>query len=382
MNKLFFVSIVACLTLVSCKNYYACQVSENSDVKKNAVPYFLPKTVLYVDFTVDKTTYLKGPFASYSSKYTGISSVILENKTEFQIADVKISQGSVADSSKVFAIVLPKNSKRVPHFNFMDDGLLFSMNYDGDINNGKNQNSLDNGAVSSDDDIVVDDFKYFASENIKMKTDTVFEKIVHDTITIEKQTLQHSVIAKSMEDKAKDVADYLKLIAENKMNLLSGYQEVGYDINTVKFMYQELEETEEDYLCLFKGKKVEQTLHYRFPLIIDETMNGKKEFLLRFDSQKGVTYGVDTSFSDNNIYYKVTSDENTFLVSQVNTKKSNKGLYYIVPEKVKFVIENDNQEALYETQVKLCQFGKILSLPRSVNSVVFDPETSSLRMIK
>ncbi|MBN2728714.1 MAG: DUF4831 family protein [Bacteroidales bacterium] len=375
---LFILALV--LFLGSCKNMKVQQINGNEKLPNNAgVVYYLPKTIIYLDVEVHRCDFLKGPFATYSSKYTGISNVISENSSEYRIEDIKITTSNIADTSNAFLISLPKSKKHVPHLEFSSDGILLSMNYEEDTlykssNLGTtniNENELDDPG----------EFKYFASENIKVKTDTIFEKIVLDTITIEKQILEHSVIEKSDEDKAKDVADYLKLIAEHKLNLLSGYQEVGYSLETIKFMYEELDHMEKDYLSLFTGKEVEGTLHFRFAIMPDINMPDTGSFLCSFDGYSGLLYEYDSVYTDRNIFFKIISSGKTNVLNNLDFK-ARKGIYYNIPDNTRFVLCKGNGEVLFESNASISQFGKIMFLPTRINAIRFNNESGSIRSIK
>lgn len=366
----------------SCKQMQVTQINQNEKLSNKAgIVYYLPKTVIYLDISINRTDYLKGPFATYSSKYTGISNVITENKSEYRIEDIKITTCNIADTSKVFLITLPKSNKKTPYFEFSEDGILLSMNFNEDtINKIKSQHK--NNTFNEEEYLDPSEFKYFASENIKIKTDTIFEKIILDTITIEKQILEHSVIEKSAEDKAKDVADYLKLIAEHKLNLLSGYQEVNYSLQTMEFMYEELDQMEKDYLSLFTGKKVEGTIHFRFAISPNTNIPDSGNFIFNFDQIDGLTYIQDTLNQTKNVYFKIISSQKTKILSDIQTKQNKKGLFYNVPENVRFILIKGNKEILFESSVSLSQFGKTLFMPTGINGVRFYSNSGVLRSIK
>ena len=110
--------------------------------------------------------------------------------------------------------------------------------------------------------------------------------MIVDTITIEKQILQHKIIEKSLEDKARDAANYIELIADNKMKLISGYQEVNYDKNTLAMMILELDKQLMDYTSLFTGKTFEQDL--TFQIIIDPSKIEQNDFLFSINSNSGL----------------------------------------------------------------------------------------------
>lgn len=381
MKNSIFLILIALISFTSCSNMKVQKINGNDKLSNKAgLVYYLPKTAIYLDIEVKRSDFLKGPFAAYSSKYTGISNVITENRTEFRIEDIKINSAYTADTSNAFLITLPKSKKHIPHFVFSEEGVLKSMNYGEDtlFEEKKHQGTT---TISEGNLYDPGEFKYFATENIKVQTDTIYEKIVLDTITIEKQILEHSVIEKSDEDRAKDVADYLKLIDEYKLNLLSGYQEVAYSIETIDFMYQELDKLEKDYLSLFTGKEVEGTLHFRFAIVPDKQMPDTGTFLCSFDGYGGLSYEFDSIYTARNIFFKILPSGKTDVLSNIENKGKN-GIFYNIPDNTRFVLFKGDNEVLFESNVSIAQFGKTLFMPANINALQFNNGSGNIRSVK
>lgn len=379
-NSILLYIAAAFILLTACSQLKVYQINGNDKLPKKAgLVYYLPKTVIYLDIEVHRSDFLKGPFAAYSSKYTGISNVINENSTEYRIEDITITSAFVADTAKAFLITLPKSKKNIPHFVFSDDGVLVSMNYGEDTvyETNKHQGT----GIYSEKDFDPGEFKYFATENIKIKTDTIFEKIVLDTITIEKQILEHSVIEKTEEDKAKDVADYLKLIAEHKLNLLAGYQEVPYSLEVIQFMYNELDQQEQDYLSLFTGKEVEGTMHFHFAITPYISMPDTGLYLCSFDTYKGISYEYDSIYTSRNIFFKIIPSGKTDVLNSLKTGKK-KGIYYNIPDNTRFILIKGDGETLFESNISIAQFGKTMFLPTKINAIRFNNGSGNIKSVK
>ncbi|HPF00304.1 MAG TPA: DUF4831 family protein [Bacteroidales bacterium] len=371
------------ISFASCNTYKVIPVHNYTKLKKEGVFYYLPETRLVVDITVKETHYLKGPFSQYSAKFTGISNVITENKTEYSIVGIALNSFSVPDKSKLFYIETKRLKEKEP--------FLLSVNEDGCIVSFNNPS--DAGFEAADKSLLVENdrasqsmnvgFEHFATGNTQVKTDTIIEKIILDTITIEKQILQHSIIEKSLEDKAKDAADYIRLISENKMNLISGYQEVDYDETTFRSMLDELNKMQQEYLTLFTGKTVEYITHYR--IVIDPEKPVDNDFIFSFYQTEGVAEIEDSLFTDNMYYYQIMPEERTEAVVAAvsNTKRSaNAGLAYNVPEKCFFIIRNGNGEVVLMEKVSVCQLGTVLQLPSSIHQVLLNPKDGSIRRVE
>ena len=117
--------ILLVISLSACHSFRVIPVHGDTKLKKEGVFYYLPETRLIVDITVKETHYLKGPFSQYSAKFTGISNVITENKTEYTIEDINLNSFAVPDTSKLFYIETGRMKNK--------DEFLLSLNESGCI---------------------------------------------------------------------------------------------------------------------------------------------------------------------------------------------------------------------------------------------------------
>ena len=375
--------ILLIISLSACHPFRVIPVHGDSKLKKEGVFYYLPETRLIVDITVKETHYLKGPFSQYSAKFTGISNVITENKTEYAIEDMELNSFAVPDTSKLFYIETGQMKNKDEFLLSLNEyGCITALNVS--LTETSDENSMNAENESNNSTLPVNvGFEHFATGNTQVKTDTIIEKIILDTVTIEKQILQHSIIEKSLEDKAKDAADYIRLISENKMNLISGYQEVDYDLSTFNAMLGEINRMQQEYLTLFTGKTVEYTRHYR--IYIDPDKAVENNFIFSFYSTEGVSETEDSLFTDNMYYYQLIPEDRTNAVTTTisNTKKNkNKGLACNIPETCVFIIKNGNGTVMLMEKVAVCQLGAIIYLPSSIRQILLDPASGSVRRIE
>lgn len=373
--------------LISCSTFEVIPVTnEEALEKKQGLFYHLPRTVLSIDITVSKTDHIKGPFAAYSAKYLGISNVINENSSNYSIDDISISTYAEPDPEKVYFISIPKKFKKTDKLQFLleENGVISGFNSADDSVRQNNTSALVR-SNHEEYDAANASFKYFATQNILEKTDTIFEKIILDTMTIEKQILQHSLVEKSMEQKASDVADYLSLIAENKMNLLSGYQEVPYSLETIAFMLEKLEQMEQDYLALFTGKTVSSTLTYHFEYVPNASTKSSSLFLFSFDKKNGLSEIADPENEENSVFIELMPSMTTTrllpIVKMHASQKVKKGFYYNIPEKTKVFLNMQNGEILYEANLQISQFGITSFLPVNIRKVRLFPRTGAIERI-
>jgi len=372
--------------LGACSTMRVIPVHSGTKLNKEGVFYYLPKTTITVDVTVKETRYFKGPFAQYSAKFTGISNVISENKTESEVAGIKVATMSQPDTSKLFYICTKGLKDKEPFSLVLSEtGCIIGLNTDNDehrteaVNESNLAGNVNEGHISSAG------FELPATSNTRIKTDTIIEKIILDTVTIEKQILQHSIIEKSMEDKAKDAADYISLISENKMNLLAGLQEVDYNQATFTSMLNELDAMLADYLNLFTGKSVEKTRQFSFQIEPGMTAGSEPQFLFSFNDQLGLADAFQDSLSAVNYYYLLIPVHRTEAIDQVNSNmkhRKNKGLAYNIPEECTLMILNEENEIVFSQKIKVCQLGTTDYLPADMRQIRFNAADGSVNVIK
>ena len=369
----------------SCNTMRVIPVHSDTKLNKEGVFYYLPKTTISVDVTVKETRYFKGPFAQYSAKFTGISNVIQENKTVSEVSGIKVETMSEPDTSKLFYIYTRGIKKNEPFSLLLNEaGCIVGLNAANDnqhaevVSDNNLQGTANNGRVSSAG------FELPATSNTRIKTDTIIEKIILDTVTIEKQILEHSIIEKSAEDKAKDAADYISLISENKMNLLAGLQEVDYNQATFISMLNELDAMLADYLNLFTGKSVESTRQFQFQIEPGVKASSEPQFLFSFNDQLGSADAFQDSVSAVNYYYMLVPVNRTEPIVQMNSNvkhSKNKGLAYNIPEECTLMILNDENEIVFSEKIKVSQLGTTNYLPADMRQIRFNAADGSVNTI-
>jgi Domain of unknown function (DUF4831) len=384
MKLKLIIIVLGVILLNSCNryNYNVVKVGERTEVKsEEGIYYMLPRTVISVDFTIHKIDKLRGPYCNFAKKYLGLSTVIYETASTYQIADITITAQNEADPSQSYLIVFPKNGNKQNDIllQFSEDYIIQSINteVDNKIDNESvmvvNANSMDNQTHT---------FKHFANNNLFEKVDTIIEMVNMDTMMVEKRTYKRSVIEKTLEQRAKDAADYIMKLREGKYNLMTGYQEINYSIETIDYMYNELDKLEKEYLTLFSGKEVVKELHYKYEITASKEDTSNVYSLFKFSEKYGVMdmdgYGgeiISIRIVDTEILSNIDADINA------HSKAKKQGIFYRLPTKARVVILRKGI-SLAEREVNISQFGAVNSLPRNKFSVVFYNENGSIKKIE
>lgn len=345
--------------------------------------YALPRNYVVMQVTVVREQQYPGPFQAYASKYLGLDNVIRENKTTWELADIEISTRYEPDPGQFYFVSLgevPEKAASQIKAEFSETGLILNVNDDLEYNDHQQyayQVDKDNGEPQRV-------FKHFPDYNLQEKVDTIIQQIHQDTITIERKILKRKLVEKSMEDRAKDAADFILKVKEEKMNLITGFQETPYSPETIKFMFDQLENIEKEYLKMFTGIRSRQQFTYQFVYMPKEDAPIAKKPMFRFSSQQGV---VDLEKEEGQTVYltleKQPLPENVEeqIAKRLDTNIHQHGFYYRMPANAHIMVSMD-EEPIAETKVLISQLGIINSLPVYYDKVRFYPSTGMIKSIE
>jgi len=374
--------LVVFFLIASCSRKIIVQhINKIEDKEKvSGIFYALPQTVVTVDIHVTKTENIKGPYYAYASKYLGLRNVITANNTTYEISNIEIGHYAEPDPDQYYIIKSMNNLLQKQSFivNFSESGLLRSIN---DKNEWTDIEKASYSFTDQEAKIPNETFNYLVDANFLEKIDTLIERIHLDTLTIEKQTLHKSLVEKDIEQKAKDVADYILAIKGKKLNIISGFSEVAYDPKTVEYMYSELDKLEKEYLLLFTGIKITKTNIYRFTYLPKTDDPEQSIPLFNFSANAGLQ---DSSKNKDNEFYLLVKRKGTtqplkeLLKNRTESKRN--GIYYRIPEYGKIsLINKDKIKA--ESNIIVNQFGVVNQIKPSRIQLQFYPNSGSIRSI-
>lgn len=346
------------------------------------VYYALPKTCLKVDVTIKMTKFIPGPYADYADKYLGIDIVSKYTSTNYEILDVKMNSFMRPDPEQFYFVEY--GEKEIKD----EQDLILSLTQAGMIVGFNEEDNVKNlGRVIFESETDLDDeeglFKYQSAYNLFEKIDTVTRKITIDTITIEKHVFRSNWAQKNDEQKARDAADFISRIRENRFLLISGYQEVNYG-ESIMYMDQKLNELETEYLSLFTGLTREKTMEYSYYFVPEGDMMNSSQTLFKFSASRGVM-DASASGGENVLINFASSGLSSEIKPYIDTKNravnKNNAFYYRIPEYANIEIIYDGT-SYYKTNLLINQFGLIAVAPLQRGKAKFYPESGSLKSIQ
>jgi len=338
--------------------------------------YMLPQTVLRVDVVVRADEQLKGPYAEYAAEFLGLENVNNFDFSSYNIEKVELSTAAEPDPGQLYFVeMLSADSKdlRTLKLKVDDAGFLLAAN---DLNQplpGEMKKAVE--IVEFENPFEGRPLPGFRiSGNVTTKVDTIIRRVTVDTMMTEQLFYRAHLEEKTTKQMAMEALLKIQQIRDSKYNLLTGFQETAYEAGTIKFMFDKLNQLENEYLDLFRGKSYSEYYHYTYYYTPDlKSMKNPVE-LFRFSSGSGVSRGasgesVQISFAANGME-QIAGDY----------PETTTGIAYRIPGFS--VIEIDyNGEVLYKNRITINQFGVVKRLPSRKFNAEFNPETGALKSL-
>lgn len=350
MKKLLLVlSLLASLNIEA--QFVTTLAKQVHETQEDGIFYYLPKTVVKLEFTVEETHYYVGPYAEFATKLLGSNDHIKENKTTTTIKSVDIQTVKDIDPSALFFISLDEKSKDpLPNILLDEDGVLLSYGYD-KVDFLQNNDDKDNSTNE-------------LTEELKPVT---FIEILDNEVELDDDDEEEGGAAKKItkEDKAKVALEHINKIRSAYFDLISGANEVNYG-NTMSIMTDDMKALENEYVSLFKGK-VSKSIYKKTVYVTPEANQGNASLPVA-----KIGESVKIQFESNNILSNITktSDE-AKSAGQINK------LFYRIPAKsnVKILVGN---QIIAQKQLIISQFGDIRIVSVKNNKVLFDQNTGQI----
>jgi hypothetical protein len=390
--KKFFNARIACLiagVLVATAGFGQINVVH---IDNNALPqtregifYSLPRTVVNIQVTIDRIENYKGPYADYAQRYLGLQNVVMSNSVEYAISDISITTSPEPDPDQYYFVETgEKLSKGTAGglLSLTDAGLILGTipGRPDSVVKTVIMPAGEKAPLISERDLFPEIFKYYADMSVFEKVDTIIRKVNIDTMTLERQYLKRTVMEKSPEQKAKEAADFISKIKENRFNLISGYQEVNYNRETLEYMDTQLKILEKEYMKLFTGISMHKalTINYKYIPVANQINTEipifkfqKAKGILDLDAQGGkvITIRIQRVGNTNNL---------SAYLNKVQKETKASGFFYRMPELARVIVKLDDGST-EETQCLVNQLGVVTFLPVNKWKVQFHKETGGIK---
>lgn len=389
MKKILTALLLLCLqSMVGIAQMNVMRINENTTPPTNdGVFYSLPRTVVRIDVSIDRVEHYKGPYAEFALKFLGLKNVIQSNSIEYRISDIVITTYPEPDPDQYYFVEFGEKGNKAESglLALSDAGLILgTLPSSGDslflyqypATPGKQKSETGTDAFG-------ELFKYSADISVFEKVDTIIRKINIDTMSVERQYLKRTIVEKSPEQKAREAADYISKIKENRFGLLSGTQEVNYNRETLEYMDTQLKSMEKEYLKLFTGISLTQRQSFSYKYIPVANQINTEIPVFKFLKNKGIIDLDEQGGKVITIKVQRVGNTNTVASYLRKSEKDTKtqGFSYRIPELARVTVKLD-ENTQEETQCLINQLGVVTYLPSNKWKVSFHPQTGGIRQLE
>ena len=329
-------------------------------VTTEGAAYYLPKTVINVSITTEKTTYIPGELCQYAERYLRITGISNKEDSYYTLLSATLTTGGIPDEKKLYHILFTPNSI-APLVSLTESGIL-------------------QGIYTAITDV--------PSVDVVASTTPSSPHKVSPRSYMTEEMLMTGSKAKLAELVAKEIYN----IRESKNLIIRGQNEhMPKDAASLQIILAGLQEQEEALTQLFTGTTTKETSVQTYQVIPEG--NVERVILGRFSRKLGLLNGDDLAGAP--IYVDVKSKlvvpapvVESVASTSLKSKKSKDthlqdGLVYNLPGKA-LVKVYTNVQTLSEETFSLAQLGHTETLSSTLLSkkknikVTLDPTTGAL----
>lgn len=327
------------------------------------IVYALPRTVLSIKVKLIKESFRPGPYAAFAEKYLGSLGARTSSSENWKITGVELTSQGEADPDAVFKTV-------------GSSATMVSLHPDGAIA------GINSASVS-------EEFPNYGNDNIAcMEIPSILfpDQSSDDQYDVEVNSVtgEESMKFKTIEDKAREAADYLfRLRQKRAFTTLSPSDGVPEDGKGYEVFVHQVDKLESEYVSLFLGKTFKS--EHEFTITYTPGSEGvKSEVLFRLSDEKGIVPKSDISGKPITIdlvkdQKQYSSIESIYQPSGQNTGRS--GLFYRIPVNASVTLA-EGFNVLFSGRLPVAQFGLISPVPELLinesTCIAFDKVTGAI----
>ncbi|MDR2979698.1 MAG: DUF4831 family protein [Bacteroidales bacterium] len=326
--------------------------------------YMLPQTAFLVTVKVTKTKEFQGYYSDYAEKLLDLNNIITQNKISYKLSEVNIESVTLPDSSQFYAVELSSTQKKNGFLDNLHKGYATPNHH------------LYNPTYHIQTLPIPDFFRNYADLAYTETDDSFVETKIINGVVTQVPVTQTKLVSRSAAQKAQEAADFIMKIRKDRYDLLAGINEVAYSGDAIRYMIEQLNQTEQNHLQLFTGFTVVDEETYTFLY----TPNGETiSLLFSIDPENG--FGRSTVIKNGQNYYietRTLTDNNKYDFFETSKYSGSKlvphaGYRIRKPLPATLTLKKDNQPVNMFGTYYIYQFGRIEILPlKSDNFNILD----------
>lgn len=220
----------------------------------NSFVYALPQSVLNIKVTVAVIKQQKGKYGDFAEKMLGVSNSVRTNRTLYKVNSVEISNGVVPDPDYQYLVTLSgKEMKKM----LLKKIEIESKN--GIMRQSKIENPLKEDKEASQ-------WLYFGNLVFEEKVENYIDTKIIDGVVTQVPITNTTTIAKTLEDEAQEIADFILKIRKDRYALISEPHEYSISKEALEYTIEQMNKMEATYMELFIGSTVTEEVTEYFSI--------------------------------------------------------------------------------------------------------------------
>jgi hypothetical protein len=360
-TKTLFTATIVLMILTACSGgkkipYSGTdRVSDFSGTEGYTAIYNLPAGSFLFSVEATRSVTKRGPYFQYAEKYLGISGVPFSDSERWSITNVEMTERIEADPETYF--VLTASGKSAAWLSLVREGLIIPVTRPGIVpSEARFVKSEDEEASMLFTDLSV-------QRSVIQETKSSARFIQQDTAFVSVPVLRKEVVRKTLEEKAKEAADFIIDLRMNRFKLISGEYDLFPDGEAMKAILAEYRRLEEEYLALFIGKTFSQVYTTNFEYSPTGKEDLEQTVLFRFSENQGIL--PSENLLGRPVLLEIGKENKTASLSRLSVTLQNESknrIFYRIPDAVNVrLMEGD--KILFTSRASLSQAGKVLSVP-------------------
>ncbi|MDR1112463.1 MAG: DUF4831 family protein [Bacteroidales bacterium] len=346
MKKILCIGILIVLAGSVFGQSRVIKLPANKDFKaKNSTfTYQLPQTAFRITVTAIRKDAVPGVYAEWADKLLNLKNIIRNNGMNWTLKQLSIEPCIVADNAQSYLVELSKNQEQ--------NGFLETLPATCLIEN--RQPSF--GVYQVQTITVPAFFRNFANVSYENVEEIYTETQIVDSVLTYIPVSKTKTVSKSIEMQAREAADFITKIRNDRYALLAGSQEVPYSKEVMAYMLGKLDTLESNYLKLFTGYVLENEYIYTFT-VFPET-NAGKSFIFAIDKERGVLENEKNGAENYYLEYKLPKD-----IIAPNNEIQNQGYCFRKAMPVDVILSTDKQSLQKLGCYDIYQFSPVQQFP-------------------
>lgn len=344
MKRLILVlAILATCVGSASAQYVTTHAKTATPGQQNGLYYSLPRTVLRLDFLIEETQLLRGPYSDYVGMI-GADDYITYDDVAYRIQSVTVVPTAEADPNATFFVSMNWKKGDAAGFTLTPKGILYGFGVK---------------------DLPAVEESYPPVQSATLYSDPAPFKYQYGS-------------GRNMDQAARSAVEMISKIRDEKIKLMTGFQETAFNLDTYRQMYADLDQMEQDYLSLFVGKR--QTRTFVKTVYVTPNKEVAKLSVAKFSTEFGLSVG--TAGEGDLITVQTQSLQTTGAInapsqSAVESLSLDNKLFYRIPETANVKVSLGS-EVILEQRATIAQYGVFMLAPLGKTKLVLDPNTGQV----